>query len=404
VDVDVPSAGVPDPSAARIRALLRRRQAPGPHDPPRSFAVGGPQERGPDPDELTDRVEATMRAVLARVPGDEVGDPRDFRRALGVLLGETRSAAQRLRRDPAAPLSPGAIRALEAVVRTDGTRPSLLVRADRVDVEHPLAGAWTEDLRSTQEALSARLRAVGRIEPANATSRSFFGTGWVVDSDAGLVLTNQHVVEEMWQRLSTAMLRTPTGFRVLDGAFIDFAAEAGTTSANRFKVVEARPSGVEGSGFVRLDTALLRIEPTEPDQAMPPAVPVIADPDGPRGALASFCVAGFPGPAPYRSGVHEGVDWAWVNATLFGNRYGVKRLAPGNAHLPVGAVNGDDRHWVFGHDATTLGGSSGSAVIGWLDAVPGAFGLHFAGTSVESNYAHAFSACTEELAALGVPL
>ena len=51
---------------------------------------------------------------------------------------------------------------------------------------------------------------MGRIEPANATSQNFFGTGWVVDPGKGLVLTNLHVVEAMARRLPNTMLRTGT--------------------------------------------------------------------------------------------------------------------------------------------------------------------------------------------------
>ena len=115
-------------------------------------------------------------------------------------------------------------------------------------------------------------------------------------------------------------------------------------------------------------------------------------------------MVGFPGPPPFTTGVHEGVDWTWVNTTLFGNRYGVKRLAPGNAHKPLGSLQGDQRGWVFGHDPTTLGGSSGSPIFGWLDAAPAAFGLHFAGASVDTNCAHAFAACAEALQGIGVPV
>jgi len=59
---------------------------------------------------------------------------------------------------------------------------------------------------------------------------------------------------------------------------------------------------------------------------------------------------------------------------------------------------------VFGHDPTTLGGSSGSPVFNWLDAAPGSFGLHFAGASVDTNIAHAVAACATELRAIGVPV
>jgi hypothetical protein len=187
--------------------------------------------------------------------------------------------------------------------------------------------------------------------------------------------------------------------------FIDFAAESGSLVKKRFQIVEATPSGIDGTGFARLDASVMRIEEIKDvSPALPEAIPVLADLDGPQGNLSSFCVIGYPGPPQFTSGVHEGVDWTWITATLFGGRFGVKRLAPGQAHRPIGTLAGDSQPWVFGHDATTLGGSSGSPVISWLNQNTGAFGLHFAGQTVETNCAHAIAQCREALEKLGVPV
>lgn len=371
----------------------------------RAGRAGGFETRGTErPEDLAGRVQAQLEATFAGMPPDEVGDPREFRRALGMLLQATTRAARRRDDDPSGPMSRGDAQAFEAVIRADGTRPTLLVRDDVVDPAHPLAGTWSGTFAATRDTMRDRCRAIGRIEPMNATASSFFGTGWVVDAGAGLVVTNFHVVEAMWQRLSHLMPRMPGGFRVLDGAYINFAAESGRTRTDRFRIVEALTSGIDGPGFGRLDVAVLRVEPTGDGQELPPAIPVVADADGPVGNLASFCVVGFPGPPAYTGGVHEGVDWNWVSATLFGNRFGVKRLAPGNAHRPLGTLAHDGRHWVFGHDPTTLGGSSGSPLITWLDGEPAAFGLHFSGASLDTNCAHAVVACAEQLRGMGVPV
>jgi hypothetical protein len=291
----------------------------------------------------------------------------------------------------------------EAVVRADGSRPSLLVRDGAVDAGHPTAGDWSGTLAETRDVLRGPIGAVGRVEPANATGRNFFGTCWVVDAGAGLALTNLHVVEAMWRRLPFRMERTAHGFRILDGAFVDFVAESGSVRTNRFKVVEAVTPDEDGPGYARLDAAVLKLEPVG-DGDVPAAITVRADPDGPAGNLFSFCVVGFPGPPLYSGGVHEGVDWTWVNSTLFGNRYGVKRLAPGTAHRPLESFDDDPHRWVFGHDPTTLGGNSGSPLLNWLDPEPGGFGLHFAGASVDTNIAHAIVACAAQLRAMGVPV
>jgi hypothetical protein len=348
--------------------------------------------------EVTGRVEQAARHLAERQDVDD----RDFRRALDLWLRTTDRAARRLDDNPDAPLPPDEVYALEAVVRADGTRPSLLVRNGVVDPVQPLAAGWTGQLTAAGDALTKAVAAVGRVEPTHPSGSDFFGTCWVVDHRNGLVLTNRHVLVAMVERLPHAVARTTTGFRVFDGAFVDFAAESGSADVRRYRIVEATPSQVNGTNFAGLDAAVLRIEPL-PDgpQDVPDALTVSADPDGPLGRLASYCIVGYPAQPVYESGIIEGVDWAWVTRTLFGNVYGVKRLAPGMTHRPLGSLPRDKRRWVFGHDATTLGGNSGSPALAWSDS---AFGLHFAGRSIDTNCAHAVSAITTELRALGVPI
>ena len=348
--------------------------------------------------EVTGRVEQAARHLAERQDVDD----RDFRQALDLWLRTTDRAARRLDNNPDAPLPPDEVYALEAVVRADGTRPSLLVRSGVVDPVQPLAAGWTGQLAAAGDRLTRAVAAIGRVEPTHPSGSDFFGTCWVVDDRNGLVLTNRHVLDAMVERLPHAVARTTAGFRVFDGAFVDFAAESGSADVRRYRIVEATPSQVNGTDFARLDAAVLRIEPL-PDgpQDVPDALTVSADPDGPLGRLASHCIVGYPAQPLYESGTIEGVDWAWVTRTLFGNVYGVKRLAPGMTHRPLGSLPGDKRRWVFGHDATTLGGNSGSPALAWTDS---AFGLHFAGRSIDTNCAHAVSAITTELRALGVPI
>ena len=398
---------MPEKSARHLRALvsapaLADRQhvlveavdpAEAAQAPPRAEAVTG-------------RLEAALFSVLEAAPADEVGDPREYRRALEILLNRTRRTIDKLDEAPGSRLTVDDARTLEAVIRADGTRPSLPVHDARVDPHHPLAGDWSATLASTQDALAPSIRAIGRVEPEKPTARDYFGTAWIVDSAAGLALTNLHVVEVMRKRLPHLVQPSDSGFTVRGGVFVDFAVESGRADKNRFRVVEAiTPTTVDGPGFTRLDAAVLRLEPTaESDPALPPAIPVTADPAGPAGNLASYCVVGFPGPPQFIGGIHEGIDWTWVNTTLFGNRYGIKRLAPGTTHRPLGTVDGDEQQWVFGHDLTTLGGNSGSPILNWLDDSRRAFGLHFAGRSLDSNYAHAIGACADQLRTMGVPV
>ena len=254
--------------------------------------------------------------------------------------------------------------------------------------------------------LSKRIAAVGRIEPANGGSTNYFGTGWLVDRKQGLILTNLHVLEQMFG-WPTGCCRRKRRLQVLGDAASSISWRNGLAEKQRFRVVGGVPSGIDGTGFQRLDMSVLRIEPitTGPDISpeLPEAIPVVADADCPSGN-SSFCMVGYPGAPPCAGGLHEKVDWNWVNATLFGNKFGVKRLAPGEAATPVGNMPNDPRRWVFGHDATTLGGSSGSPALAWFGDGKAGVGLHFSGATLVTNCAHAVIQMKAELTRLGVPV
>ncbi|HEX7831164.1 MAG TPA: phospholipase D-like domain-containing protein, partial [Thermoanaerobaculia bacterium] len=88
-------------------------------------------------------------------------------------------------------------------------------------------------------------------------------------------------------------------------------------------------------------------------------------------ADADIVVIGYPARAPS----HIIPDQAWMDR-LYGSTYDIKRIAPGKMGKP-------SRGWST-HDATTLGGNSGSVV---LDLKSGkAVGLHFAGLYMIENY------------------
>jgi hypothetical protein len=73
---------------------------------------------------------------------------------------------------------------------------------------------------------------------------------------------------------------------------------------------------------------------------------------------------------------------------LIGDKFGVKRLSPGRIDVPPGFFPGDqETKHMFTHDATTLGGSSGSGILS-LTGDPSICGLHFAGLFGTRNYAH----------------
>jgi len=382
------------PNTSHLRRLLSASSGRNGHE-----GAGPGADARPVSADILARVDRAMKAISP----DEVGDPGEFRRALEMLYRETERTLNKLHVDPNAPLTPHETFGLEAVIKVDGSRPTLLLRNGLPPENHPLAGKWTEQLVAQREIIRTAAAATGRIEPDRPSGRNFFGTGWLVDAGKGLVLTNVHVVEAFMRRASTLAKASNGRIRVFDGVYIDFVAETQSETQNRYKVVEAVPSGIEGDGFARLDIAALKVEPMEGSVKIEEAIKVVADLDSAQGTTNSVCVIGYPGEPAQTSGVFEGVDWGWVNATLFGRRYGLKRIAPGVVQNRIGFHPDDAQRWVFGHDATTLGGSSGSPIIAWLDG-GGSFGIHFAGTSIETNFAHAAAKCVAALKKLGVPV
>jgi endonuclease G len=116
------------------------------------------------------------------------------------------------------------------------------------------------------------------------------------------------------------------------------------------------------------DVALLKLRQ---DLLLPPPIPILGDAPKPGDRLA---VVGYPAYDP-----RYGVDALEAAKSIFGSIYDVKRLSPGEVmEVPAGG-------WYFTHDATTLGGNSGSVV---LDLASGmAIGMHFRGEFRSSNYA-----------------
>ena len=61
-------------------------------------------------------------------------------------------------------------------------------------------------------------------------------------------------------------------------------------------------------------------------------------------------------------------------------------------------MDGDDEAWITSHDASTLGGNSGSVVFLFEGAGDVCVGLHFAGVARKQNYAHVVAKIRDQLA------
>ena len=343
-------------------------------------------------------------AASADDGGGEGNDPEEFAKALKILLEFGKSALGKVAAGNFA-LHRDERSAMEALIIADGSRPSFALQNGRHDPEDPFIGGWDAQLSATGNAMADVARAVGRIQPENGSAVAYFGSGTLVDAAKGLVLTNFHVIDQA-QNVHGIAMHTAGDRIVVDGHLeIDFAGEAGSLETNRFRIVEVRLPPGAGEMFDGVDAAVCRLDPKPLDAGakMPAAVGPASDKaDYANGAMPSLALIGFPGPPTMDKG--DDVDWDFVIRTLFRNRFGIKRLSPGRFSRRLGSHPLDrPAKRAIGHDATTFGGASGSLVCAWLDTGAPAFALHFAGETIETNYALAFAKARSLLEPLGVP-
>lgn len=340
-----------------------------------------------------DVVEASVSALdeqLVKTAGSRSRMTEDDKNI--VNLG--RDATEKLLNEGSgASLTPEEEMALEAIAIADGSRPALLIQNDSINPTDAKAAEWADELRDYEAAIRAIAPSVGRID----SNGRHVGTGWIIRP--GYLVTNRHVAqllskERAAQHLVLDPLSNPT---------ICFGCEAReATPRPRYTIKEILFNGAEyidpqATSLARLDLAVLRLDPKDLGK-LPPALP--------SGMIAAAEIAsgrdlyalGYPGPTSQSSLPQKTL------LRLFGEDVSVKRLSPGEIDFGLGGIKGDTAKRTLTHDATTLGGSSGSAILGFDDlGKPKLVGLHFGGYEVRygpmgeveyrgRNYAHCFAA------------
>ncbi|MBD0292752.1 MAG: DNA/RNA non-specific endonuclease [Jiangellaceae bacterium] len=267
-------------------------------------------------------------------------------------------AARALIEDPPErPLDPG----LEAIILVLG-RPVLLVQHDDFDVATLDTDTWRSRLEPARAALRSAISSVGRIEVDNSPRFDWVGTGWVVADD--VVVTNRHVAAEFARREGDGFVFR-SSFLGEMAARVDFKEEFQGPNPAEFRIAEVLHIEDDGGP----DMAFLRVAWSDGDADAPRAPIRLADGVQPGGGIA---VIGYPA-KDTRTRIPDEMD------RIFGNVYDVKRLAPGETT----AVHTGEQ--LVTHDATTLGGNSGSVVV---DLETGsATALHFAGRERDRNFA-----------------
>lgn len=272
------------------------------------------------------------------------------------------------------PVSPGELAELDAVIHVDGY-PALDVKGNMPSQAFPQRWRFMNDVAYTTKLRSA-LTSVGRVEARDAGGRRYLGTAWVVGD--GVLLTNRHVARSF----ASGLGRRNVAFLGERGPRVDWKREREPDPE-----VEAGgdtdPMRITGVRLIHpyWDVAVLTFEPK--GRIFFPLELCAVAPTTLRGAAVA--VLGYPELDPDLT--------AAVRADVFGNRFGVKRVSPGMV-LDLGDTpRGDDEgapvvEGALFHDASTLGGSSGSAVLylprgSDANEPPPGFGgviaLHFAG-------------------------
>ncbi|MDP9422430.1 MAG: serine protease [Pseudomonadota bacterium] len=275
---------------------------------------------------------------------------------------------------------------LEALIRSDGTRPACLIK-DGCLLAPEALGELGDLYRIGPIQFDEAFAATGRI----SDGRRFHGGGCLVrvETADGIeegVLTARHVVQ--------AIASDPATLRFAAGAEIDFNGEIGSLRPNRHRLAEVIASGPDpingNSAPDAWDFALVRLgEPIDGGTTPPPAgigLQTYLVEDNASAAVVSF--PGHPGLRP--SQLMPGTIWH----QLFQGLWNVKRFSP--ATLLPRPNDGDyanlKPHMML-HDATTTGGSSGGALLAVGSGQVA--GVHVGGRAETANLAVRLSAIAD---------
>ena len=247
---------------------------------------------------------------------------------------------------------------LEAIVRLTG-RPSFLVERGRV-AGVPRDSEWFEPLIGAEDGLRQVLGSVGRVNLADTAGPGYAGTAFMVAP--GVLMTNRHVVSQFAQEKAEGQWIVAPGC----APAVDFMGEDQQPAGPAFPisaVLLMHPNE-------ELDLALVRVEPAT--QAPLPAPLYLGTQEAVIVKSKPVYAIGYPASDSHND--------ASELARIFGDIFGVKRLAPGEI------MRG--RWWLgtsFRHDCTTLGGSSGSCIVDFN--THRVLGLHFGGNYLKANFA-----------------
>jgi hypothetical protein len=262
---------------------------------------------------------------------------------------------------------PGTEPGLEAIIERF-TRPVYLVQDATFVVPpdvFPNSDVIADQLKRARTALEGVIPSAGRIDLRNHRL-DWVGTGWIVDSD--IVVTNRHVASEFARQDNGGFVFRENLNGSTVAATVDWRREYQRPDESRFRVTEVlwiEPEDSVDVGLLRISTAGESGEPAPAPIGLMTREEIDATPQG-----AWVAVIGYP--------ASDSRNSAEDQQRIFDGVFNVKRLAPGQVTFFEARV-------LLHHDATTLGGNSGSVVFD-LDSGK-AIGLHFGGIEGSRNEA-----------------
>ena len=265
---------------------------------------------------------------------------------------------QKLAEDRVQEITPSEMLGLEAIV-LPRNRPVALVRGDSYD---DLDGPWVslnDDV--IKKRIASLLPLIGRVEVPSSPILPYAGTGFVVGQ--GLIATNRHVAQLFSQGRGLTIR-----YRAGDAA-IDFKRQIDAPDDDRTAYLSVRAVEMIHPYW---DMALLRVDDLPTDRMLRLSV------KSPEELVDhNVVVIGYPAR-------DERNDVA-LQDRIFNRTYNVKRLQPGVIRARAKIQSFENTVNALTHDASTLGGNSGSAVI---EVETGeVVALHFAGEYLKANYA-----------------
>jgi hypothetical protein len=339
-------------------------------------------------DDVVDEHVEETRKELRRIVKEFLDDDPELKEIADQIAKSGKDALRAVGDEDNRKLAdPGVVSALEVIVRTDGSRPSFMVRNGAPDPTTSPVGDWADELEDQADALRHAIQCIGRIDDPGG-AQGFQGTGILVGKN--VIITNRHVL----QAISSGRQHADGSWQLKPNISIDFGHEfRGRESVGPRKVVEVLFAGSKEINPVsidhaKLDLALLELEPGNGQAPKP--LPLELAPDWGQPDTIIF-ICGYPG------NPGAGAETASLLERLFRSTYGCKRLAPGYVTKKASDLPAGPRNWTLAHDGTTLGGNSGSGVF-VMGRGTIAAGLHYGGrrSDPRENWCHILGLTLDE--------